>query len=142
MAHPPANVSNQARSFLSISEIMSKQRAETDNALAETDDELAETDDELAETDDELKQTTSWLKQRRTGDAPAPRLETLAPCIVAIDSIWCHSEGTVHYTRSQGFQPWSGSVAPSLFQPARRLFQPARRLFQQARCLFKARRLF
>ncbi|KAI8499461.1 hypothetical protein Bbelb_225120 [Branchiostoma belcheri] len=45
------------------------------------DDELAETDDELAETDDELKQTTSWLKQRRS-DAPAPRLETLAPCIV------------------------------------------------------------
>ncbi|KAI8521073.1 hypothetical protein Bbelb_008270 [Branchiostoma belcheri] len=63
--------------------------------------------DELAETDDELKQ--------RRSDAPAPRLETLAPCTVY--------EGTVHCTGSQGFQPWSGSVAPSLFQPARRLFQ-------------------
>ncbi|KAI8484925.1 hypothetical protein Bbelb_373320 [Branchiostoma belcheri] len=72
----------------------------------------------------------------------------------AIDSIWFHSEGTVHYTTSQGFQPWSGSVAPSLFQPDRRLFQQARRLFQllvvcfssssvSARRLFQlARRLF
>ncbi|KAI8484952.1 hypothetical protein Bbelb_373590 [Branchiostoma belcheri] len=50
--------------------------------------------------------------------------------VQAIDSIWFHSEGTVHYTTSQGFQPWRGSVAPSLFQPDRRLFQQARRLFQ------------